>query len=80
MKENESHLRYRGTDLAPCLGDHLRFLDHAEDLVVDDIIDTPQKLKDWGLEEHGVMLKGEKHGLVFTSVDDPELEFVSRAK
>ena len=80
MKETESHLRYQGTNLAPRVGDHLRFLDHEEDLVVDDLIDCPGKLKHWGLDEHGVMLKGEKHGLVFTSVDDPELEFVSRAE
>lgn len=81
MKQpDQSLLRYNGTDIAPRVGDHVRFVDHPEDLVVDDVIDSPQKLKEWGLTKHGVILKGEKHDLVFTTIDDPELEFVSRAK
>jgi hypothetical protein len=71
-------LRYRGTDIAPRAGDHVRFVDHPEDLVVEDVIDGPHRLEDWGLAEYGVILKGEKHTLVFTTIDDPELEFVSR--
>jgi hypothetical protein len=79
-KPDEIILRYAGTDVAPRAGDHARFVDNPEDFVVDEVVDSQQKLADWGLTEYGVMLRTRQNALVFTRMDDPELEFVSRAK
>lgn len=76
--KTDSDLRYFGTDIVPCVGDHVRFIDDEADSIVEDVIETPEKKKEWGLAESGIMIKWATHGLVFVSENDPELEFVSR--
>jgi len=81
MNENaDCVLRYFGTDIIPEPGDHVRYVDHPENLIVENVIDSPENKNEWGLTEFGVMMRGEKYGLVFDPLDNPEIEFISRKK
>ncbi len=72
-------MKYQNTDISPQIGDIVKFVDNVFTLIVEDVIDAPEKRKEWGLKENGIMLNGEKYGLVFVNPDkDPELEFVRR--
>ena len=77
-KNKQSSLRYYNTDIAPFVGDHVRFEDHAEVLVVEEIVDTEDGMKDLGLTGVGLLLRGEKGASISDTLDDPELRFVSR--
>jgi hypothetical protein len=56
----------------------VRFHESREPLVVVAVIDDPEKQRNCGVMEFGIMLKGWGYGLVFTGIDERELEFVSR--
>lgn len=77
---SSSQMRYPGTEIWPEVGDIVRFLNDPDTLTVEDVVDGPARMKHWGLHEQGVMLTGARYGLVFTRIDDPELEFVAREK
>ena len=76
--KTDSDLRYFGTDIAPCVGAHVRFIDDEADSIVEDVIEAPESKKKWGLAKSGIMIEWAKRGLVFVSANDPEIEFVSR--
>ncbi|MEI6149514.1 MAG: hypothetical protein WCS01_10490 [bacterium] len=78
--KTQSSLRYYKTDIPPCIGDHVRYEDHAEDLIVEEVIDTDDKMRARGVTEAGVMLRGERGGAIFDTMAAPDLEFVSRRK
>jgi hypothetical protein len=61
---NKKILKYPDTNISPTIGDTVEYCEE-KDLVIDDIIDSPEKQKEWGLDTNGVMVKGEKYGLVF---------------
>jgi hypothetical protein len=63
------------------VGDHVRFLDDPDTLIVEDVIDTPESRERWGLDESGIMLKGGRYGLVFDQLDvSSEVEFIALNK
>ena len=69
MTDNtQSLLRYYNTDIPPFIGDHVRYEDHAEDLIVEEIIDTDDKMGEWGVTEVGVMLRGERGASIFDTM------------
>lgn len=47
--------------------------------VVEDIIDTKEKIQFWGVKEMGLMIKAKPFGLVFWAIDDEdEIIFLKR--
>ena len=54
------------------VGDHVDY--HGELSIVDDVIDTDDALRRWGLDEHGIMLANDSFGLVFEPLDGPLLD------
>ena len=47
--------------------------------IVEDIIDTKEKMQFWGVSEVGLMIKSKPFGLVFWSIDDEdEVVFIKR--
>lgn len=80
MLRDKRHFTYANADIHPCIGDWARFVDGAEVLVVEDVIDSGEKQKLWGWEgdEYGIMLKGDPCGLVATMMVNTLVEFVSR--
>jgi hypothetical protein len=80
MPRDKRHFTYANADIHPRIGDRARFVDRAEVLVVEDVIDSGEKQKLWGWEgdEYGIMLKGDPYGLVATVMVNTEVEFVSR--
>ncbi|MDB6109998.1 MAG: hypothetical protein JWR69_1748 [Pedosphaera sp.] len=74
-------LRYINADIYPQIGDRVRFTNTPDILIVEDVIDSPEKQCHWGLleEDVGVMLKGKPYGLVMTHLGEyNDVEFVSR--
>jgi hypothetical protein len=80
MLRDKRRFIYANADIHPRIGDRARFVDRAEVLVVEDVIDSGEKQKLWGWEgdEYGIMLKGDPYGLVATVMVNTEVEFVSR--
>jgi len=79
-RDTQGSLRYYSTDIAPCVGDHVRYEDHGEDLIVEEVIDTEERMKELGLAEAGLLLRGEKGALISDTLAAPDLEFVARRK
>ncbi len=47
--------------------------------IIEDIIDTKEKMEFWGVKEKGLMIKAKPFGLVFWAMDDEErIVFVER--
>ena len=60
-------------------GDRITF--DGEPSVIEDIIDSEEKMAEWGLQESGVMITNTSMGLVFESFDLDywnTIEFVER--
>ena len=55
-------IRYPTGEVAQ-VGD--RVLNHGWESVVDEVIDTPERIAFWGVKEPGLMLKCKEAGLVF---------------
>lgn len=69
-------MRYYGTEIEPRIGDTVRFESETDLLVVEQVIDSDAEMKQWGLDQPGLMLKGGVHGRVFHLGGDPELKLV----
>ena len=52
-------LGYFGTDIAPCVGDHVRYEGDSEDLIVEEIVVTAEGPKISGLAEAGLATRRE---------------------
>ena len=76
----QSSLRYYNTDIVPCIGDHVHYEDDAEDLIVEELIYTDDKMTNWGLTEAGLLLRGERGARITDTLTAPDLIFVSRKK
>ena len=47
--------------------------------VVEDIIDTQERMEFWGIKEMGLMIKAKPFGLVFWAIDDEDsVKFLKR--
>ena len=72
-------LLYFGTNIDPQLGDVVKYFGDDSNMVVEDIIDSSEKRKEWGVEENGIMLKSKKYGLVFEQLgENSDVEFIAR--
>jgi hypothetical protein len=64
-----------------CVGDKV-LIDNGERIgIVDDVIDNDSKLREWGVEQPGLMIKSDYYGLLFRPVDcleDDEISLISR--
>jgi hypothetical protein len=80
MLRDKRLFTYSNAAIHPHIGDRARFSDRADVLVVEDVIDSPEKQKLWGWEsdEFGIVLKGDHDGLVATMMVETEVVFVSR--
>jgi hypothetical protein len=61
------------------IGDHIDY--EGVPGIIEDIIDTEDKFKKWGVKESGLMIKSEAYGLMFhtlTSIDWDSIVFVKR--
>jgi hypothetical protein len=85
-QNNRAHgkmIKYSNTDIYPQIGDRVRLINEDEVLVVEDVIDSPEKQAFWGLEEEdfGIMHLGGRYGRAFTPMTEYlDVEFVSREK
>jgi hypothetical protein len=68
---------YSNAEDYPRVGDRVRFINDGDVLTVDEVIDSEEKRSKWNLNESGLMLKGGKYGLVFTSDIKRDLELIS---
>ena len=75
---DESGFTYPNTRIRPQIGDRVAFCDDPDHLVVEDVIDTPERQANWGLDEFGIMLKGGAYGLIFERLPGTEVKFISR--
>jgi hypothetical protein len=50
------------------IGDHVDF--DGTPALVYDVIDSAEKLKEWGLDEYGVMFQAREYGLVYEARDN----------
>lgn len=70
-------MKYHGTEIEPRIGDTVCFESEGDLLTVEEVIDSEEKMKHWGLDQFGLMLTGGMYGLVFIQEEDPELIFLS---
>ena len=74
-------LKYSNTDICPHIGDIVKFIEDDSNMVVENVIDTQEKRKKCGLEENGIMMRGEKYGLIFNQLKkNSEIVFIQRKK
>ena len=62
-------MKYRNGDNIK-IGDHVLIENKKTVGLVDDIIDTKEKMEYWGVDEKGVMIKSKPFGLVFWPIND----------
>lgn len=81
MNSGQISLRYYQSDVAPEIGDRVRYINREnEEHVVVEVIDTASKMKAFGQAWAGILIKDTRYGLVAEDMSDPELEFISRGK
>jgi len=61
---NRKTMKYPNTNISPLVGDIVEY-GEEQDMVIDDVIDSPEKQKEWGLDTNGIMVRGGIYGLVF---------------
>ena len=72
-------LSYPNSNQEPMLGDIVKI--EAETLQVEDIINSKEKQKEWGVSENGLMLVGGVYGRIFENLKTgSEVQFIQAKK
>ncbi len=81
MKPHLFALRYPDTDIRPAAGDRVRYVEVSEAMVVEEVVDTRERMARWGVSEAGLVLAGGAFGTVFEPLTErSEVVFVSRGE
>lgn len=74
-------MTYPNTNITPQIGDVVKFIGEDSTMIVEDVIDSEEKFKFWGLQEKCIMMKSKKYGLLTDHLDEySEVQFISRNK